>query len=224
MKYTIELTDNQKKQMDLLIEMAHKHIGFNPKLEPMEEVTNAKDTREYKIGYNDGYTAGYLYDYSKSAEEGYNKGYNSAIDDYNTIFEFIFHNMKDFRQFLLDSGYYDTEMVIRSSTANILYDLIISFDMAEVIGDFKKWQEEKKQSEEIIKEGDIVRFNEKCHSYDSKKDREFLVLHVFEDRNLATILHDNGDTSCVELSLVDKTNRHIEEVSQLLDKLRGEEE
>ena len=50
MKYTIELTDNQKKQMDFMLDMANKHMGFNRKLE-MIETTNVEDTNEYDRGY-----------------------------------------------------------------------------------------------------------------------------------------------------------------------------
>ena len=72
MKYTIELTDNQKGQMDLLIEMAHKHVGFNPKLEPIK-TTNVEDTNEYKIGYKVGYESGY--------KVGYESGIKLAIGE-----------------------------------------------------------------------------------------------------------------------------------------------
>jgi hypothetical protein len=103
----------------------------------------------------------------------------------------------------------------------MLYDLICDHDMTKVISEFEKWQEEKKKAEEV-KVGDVVKFNEKCRNYDHVKSREYLVLHIF-DNGLVTLLYDNGDTGTADISLLDKTGRHFDEVEQLLAKLRGEE-
>ena len=84
------------------------------------------------------------------------------------------------------------------------------------------WKEEKKKAEEeTIKVGDVVRYNKKCHQYDLVKGREYLVLHVF-DNGTCSLFYDNGDTCCAGLDILEPTGRHIDEVSQVLDKLRGE--
>jgi hypothetical protein len=56
MKYTIELTDNQKKQMDLLCELAHRYVGFNPKLEPIENLWESELEKHRKQVYNSAIT------------------------------------------------------------------------------------------------------------------------------------------------------------------------
>lgn len=177
----------------------------------------------YRRGFDDGRIDAYekgLEDGNKIADKDlkeiqdstFDVAYIKGVED----FENLFVHEHDYEQFFEDT--------YGSKDPNYnLYDLVAKYGAKKVLGDFKKWQEEKKQAEDEVKEGDIVRFNEKSHVYNIQKDREFLVLHVFKDRNLATILYDNGDTSCVELSLVDKTNRHIDEVAQLLNKLRGED-
>lgn len=48
MKYTIELTNKQKAQMDCMIDIVHRYVGFNPKLEPIK-TTNVEDT--YNVVY-----------------------------------------------------------------------------------------------------------------------------------------------------------------------------
>lgn len=177
----------------------------------------------YRRGYDDGRIAEYqrgLEDGNKIAEKGlkelqdstYDVAYNKGIED----FENLFVHEHDYEQFFEDT--YGS----KNPDYN-LYDLVAKYGAKKVIDDFKKWQEEKKKVEEEIKVGDVVKFNEKCHNYDHVKSREFLVLHVF-DNGLVTLLYDNGDTGAADRSLLDKTSRHMDEVEQLLDKLRGKEE
>lgn len=210
MKYTIELTENQKKQMDFMLYMANKHMGFNRKLE-MVKTTNVEDTNEYQIGYKVG-----LEDGNKIADKDlkeiqditYDVAYIKGVAD----FENLFVHEHDYEQFFEDTyGSKDPDYN--------LYDLVAKYGAKKVVDDFKKWQEEKKQAEEI-KAGDVVKFNEKCHNYDHVKSREFLVLHIF-DNGLVTILYDNGDTGATEISLLDKTGKHVDEVEQLLSKLQA---
>ena len=90
MEYTIELTENQKKQMDFMLDMANKHMGFNRKLE-MIETTNVEDTNEYQIGYKVGKKDGIAYcrhnteliDELKQAE------YNKGLEDFESESEFL---------------------------------------------------------------------------------------------------------------------------------------
>ena len=51
-----------------------------------------------------------------------------------------------------------------------------------------------------------------------QQGREYLVLHVF-DNGTCSLLYDNGDTCCAGLNRLEPTGRHIDEVSELLDKL-----
>lgn len=60
MKYTIELTNKQKAQMDCIIDIVHRYVGFNPKLEPIKDW-------EDELG--------------KQKQEAYDNGYNNGIED-----------------------------------------------------------------------------------------------------------------------------------------------
>lgn len=232
------------------MELAHRYIGFNPKFEDVK-ATNIEDTNEYQIGYKTGYDIAQTnaqttkeewgkIEYNRGYEDGknevlyktelipelkkaeYTKGYNSAINDYNGMIQWLHDCTDDFKEFMNKKYGYDVMYLTNPKVDEgvMLYDLICDHDIAEVISEFKKWQEEKKKADEI-KVGDVVKFNEKCHNYDHVKSREFLVLHIFANE-LASILYDNGDTGAAEISLLDKTGRHVDEVEQLLNKLRGE--
>lgn len=159
MKYTIELTNKQKKQMDLMCELFHRYVGFNPKLE-MIETTNVEDTNEYQIGYKVGFEDGKKQAIEEIPElankeneiynDGYNKGYNSAINDYNAMYEWLHDCFVDFEKFLLEKGFYTDEKFLDGFVVGqLMYDLICDHDIAEVIREFKKWQEEKKKAEEV---------------------------------------------------------------------------
>lgn len=52
MKYIIELTNKQKAQMDCMIEIVHRYVGFNPKLEPIEN--SSESEVEKQQAYNKG--------------------------------------------------------------------------------------------------------------------------------------------------------------------------
>ena len=225
MKYTIEI-DTDKVFTDGQNNKLYRAKGFNSlvfdkngldKLEPVEKAWDSELEKHRREAYDKGYADGKadatdtdMIGELKQVE--YIRGYNTAIDDYNTMFEFIFHNMKDFRQFLLNAGYYNTEMVIRSSTANVLYDLIISFDMAEVMSEFKKWQEEKKKAEEIEVGDEVL----------TPSGNRAIATAIEDDS--AGIIFDDGSCGVFNMNDFRKTGRHFDEVEQLLDKLRGENE
>ena len=196
MKYTIELTENQKKQMDLLCELAHRYIGFNPKLE-MIETTNVEDTKEYQIGYKVGFEDGA----KAQNEEQYSKG---SEDARQTLLNLLKIPSGEWGSIFDQDSYY-VEAIFKHYSISEIAERIEAY-------------EEKKKAEEI-KVGDVVKFNEKCHSYEANKDREYLVLHNFG--KLVTLLYDNGDTGAADIILLDKTGRHIEEVEQLLSKLQA---
>lgn len=198
MKYGIELTENQKKQMDLLCELAHRYIGFNPKLE-MVETTNVEDTEEYLIGYKVGFEDG-----TKRNLQGY---YNKALDDVDHAIDVL-------------KSMTGTECAEWFEDCVGVDEVVCGFTVQRIVEITKAYEEKKKAEEESIKVGDVVKFNEKCHSYDHVKSREFLVLHIF-DNGLVTLLYDNGDTKTTNLSLLDKTGKHVDEVEQLLSKLQA---
>lgn len=109
MKYIIELTNKQKAQMDCIIDIVHRYVGFNPKLEPIK-ATNVEDTNEYQIGYKVGFEDGKKQAIEEIPElankeneiynDGYNKGYNSAINDYNMMIQWLHDCTDDFKEFM----------------------------------------------------------------------------------------------------------------------------
>lgn len=222
MKYTIELTNKQKAQMDCIMEIVHRYVGFNPKLEPIKiRTTNVEDTSEYQIGYKVGFEDGKKQAIEEIPElankeneiynDGYNKGYNNAINDYNGMYEWLHDYFVDFKKFLLEKGFYTDEKFLDGFVVGqLMYDLICDHDMAEVISEFKKWQE--KESEEV-KVGDEVK--------DLSTNNIGIVLSV--GRMIVYITENSHIYSNTRGSL-DKTGRHFgDEVEQLLSKLKERE-
>lgn len=203
-----------------------KQDGYNQgyadgKKEPREvKVVNVEDTNEYQIGYKVG------------REDGYNKGIADSKDALFTEEEVNDIANKE-RQYGYNQGLEDASNLIAYGDSKFvsacypsdadysLYDLNAKCGLADIVEKFKAYEEKKKAEE--IKVGDIVKFNKNCHSYDTKENREFLVLHKF-DNGIVTLLYDNGDTGAVDISLLDKTGRHIDETEQLLNKLKGDKE
>lgn len=64
MKYTIELTNKQKAQMDCMMEIVHRYVGFNPKLEPVEYSSESQLEEHREQDYDRGYKQG-IADYRK---------------------------------------------------------------------------------------------------------------------------------------------------------------
>lgn len=222
MKYTIELTDNQKKQMDFMLDMANKHMGFNRKLE-MIKTTNIEDTNEYQIGYKTGREDGFAYcrnnteltDELKQVE--YTKGYNSAINDYNAMYEWLHDCFVDFKNFLLEKGFYTDEKFLDGFVVGqLMYDLICDHDIAEVISKFKKWQEEKKKADEIKVGDEVIVTNS-----DVLVGYTFIVMQIIGKR-VVGIREDWCIYENLNLEYLEKTGRHYDEVEQLLNKLKGE--
>lgn len=208
MKYTIELTDNQKKQMDLLCELAHRYIGFNPKLEPIK-TTNVEDTNEYEIGYKTGYDKGYYDGYDKclhsSANDDYEKGKLDGLEE----FENLFINEYDYEQFFEDTyGIFEDTYGTKDPDYN-LYDLVARYGAKKVVDDFKKWQEEKKEAE--IKVGDEVI---------SLSSGIKAVVTMVDDETVFVVYSD-GSCGDFDKENFKKTGRTIKEVIQSLDELRG---
>lgn len=186
MKYTIELTNKQKAQMDCIIDMVHRYVGFNPKLEPIENLWESELEKHRK------------------------QAYNSAINDYNAMYEWLHDCFVDFKEFLLEKGFYTDEKFLDGFVVGqLMYDLICDHDIAEVISEFKKWQEEKKKADEI-KIGDEVK--------DLLTNNIGIVLSV---GRMIVYITENSHIYSNNRGSLDKTGRHFgDEVEQLLSKLK----
>ena len=212
MKYTIELTDNQKKQMDLLCEIAHRYIGFNRKLE-MVETINVEDTNEYQIGYEvgfeDGAKAQNEVQYSKGLEDGY-KGYRYI------------------KQWFASTCFFDTEDILfpeykrRQADTCCLEDIITDVGITEVLKRVRAY-EEKKKGEKEIKVGDIL------HEIDTNSNH--IIVGIYKG-HYETIVFNGTDFDSAQINRdytlktdYEKLDKNVfNEVSQLLDKLKGEED
>jgi hypothetical protein len=191
-----------RRQTNECLKNAYNKGYEDGKKEPREvKAVNVEDTSEYQIGYKVGYADGKKELRESHGEQEYNRG----IEDASNLLAYA--DEKFIRECFPSESNWNW------------FDLNAKYGLALLIKEFKKWQEQKKQAEEF-KVGDIVKFNKKCHGYETKENREFLVLHKF-DNGIVTLLYDNGDTGAVDISLLDKTDRHIDETEQLLDKLKG---
>ena len=216
MKYIIEINDTPMTTPELGKKL-YKAKGFNSLvfdqngLDKLEKIDTYSKTEEYSIGYRVG------------LDKGYQEGYDTAIENaqatkldwgevqYKKGIEDLSHAMLVYEDTSAEERleYYGTNIWA--------YQYAID-NPTELIAMVKAYEEKKKAEEETIKVGDVVRYNKKCHQYDLVKDREYLVLHVF-DNDTCSLLYDNGDTCCSSLSILEPTGRHIDEVSQVLDKL-----
>jgi hypothetical protein len=210
MKYTIELTNKQKAQMDCMIDIVHRYVGFNPKLEPIEGLWENELEKAKLFAYKNGFEHGKkqaineLPELANKENEIYNDGYNKGIED----FENLFVCEHDYEQFFEDT--YGS----KNPDYN-LYDLVAKYGAKKVINDFKKWQEEKKKAEEEIKVGDEVVCN--C------PNEQRVIITAKYDNWVTFMRKDGACYSRAETGIIKKTGRHFDEIEQLLDKLRGED-
>ena len=198
MTYTIELTNNQKKQLETLIERAHRYIGFNVKLE-QEIPLPMKESPAYKRGYEDGKKQAIkeLPEVANKENEMYDKGYTQGIADYRKFIR------------VFESGA-DIFEDIRNTDGTLNIDMILQYlPMAEIMARVQAY-EEKKQAEKI-KVGDEVK--------DLATDNIGVVMSI---GRLIVYITNNGVYSNT-LGSLEKTGRHFDEVKQLLGKLKSEE-
>ena len=141
------------------------------------------------------------------SNEEYDRGYSQGIEDCEKAIDTL--------------GSFTLEELEEEFGTKVFTGILLENPLQDIVAITKAYKEKKKAEEDTIKVGDVVRYNKKCHQYDLVKDREYLVLHVF-DNDTCSLLYDNGDTCCAGLDILEPTGRHIDEVSQLLDKLRGE--
>ena len=229
MKYIIELTDTEYNVLTGFMDMISSEIKAKyfqkAKLKPIKiRTTNVKDTKEYQIGYKEGFADGKadaiyntdIIDELKQVE--YIRGYNTAINDYNGMIQWLHDCRDNFKEFMNKKYGYDIMYLTNPKVDEgvMLYDLICDHDIAEVISKFQKWEEEKKKAaEESIKVGDEVII----------KDQETIgVITMLANNNYTVICLINGsEMARVTKNDIKPTGRHFDEVGQLLDKLRGEE-
>lgn len=225
MKYTIELTNKQKAQMDCIMEIVHRYVGFNPKLEPIKAV-NVEDTNEYQIGYKVGYNKGHLEGVIKGNKDGYNKGVSDSKvkieqaykDGYNKGHEEckdLLYTENDMSEIIdattdieYNRGVEDLAKAIEwycplnRSEREKYYGkdeaiLVVAEDEPHELVKAWKAYKEKKQAEEI-KVGDEVFMD----------DRKAVVSRVLN--GLYNIVYYNGDTNCVDRSFIAKTGKHYD--------------
>lgn len=189
MKYEIDLTTNQAKRVNDILLGLNESFGYPKDGLHLKPVEEINLKLEKDVSYERGY------------ENGYTEGYDKALED-------LAHAMK---------VYYPLNSVERLEHfgTNQLTERYAMENPKDLIAKVKAYEEKKT----AIKVGDVVKFNEKCHRYESVKDNKYLVLHVFENRELATLLYPNGDTGASSISLLDKTGRHISEAEGLQEQL-----
>jgi len=223
MKYTIELTDRQRKRFKhmnkALIKMG---MGFDilSLLEPIK-TTNVEDTNEYQIGYKTGYDKGYYDGYDKclhsSANDDYEKGKLDGLEDGYKGYKYLNQWFTD-NCFLEDEDNLFPEYKRRQADTCCLEDIITDVGFSEVLNRVKAYEEKKKADAEI-KVGDEVMY--------LPNDTKFYVIAVSPERYKGLYYAEYNKylpiTICdLEKDECKKTGRHIDEISQLLDKLRGE--
>ena len=200
--------------------------GKKQAINELPELAN-KENEIYNDGYKNGYEDGKV-DATDTDMIGelkqveYIRGYNTAINDYNMMIQWLHDCKDDFKEFMNKKYGYDVMYLTNPKVDEgvMLYDLICDHDIAEVISEFQKWQEEKKKAEEeSIKVGDII--------YSQMTDSKAIIISfdVWDNWNCI-------DT-CGTGFVIDKSKKeffkwkkigHTDEVEQLLDKLRGEKD
>lgn len=210
MKYTIELTENQKKQMDFMLDMANKHMGFKRKLE-MIETTNVEDTDEYQIGYKVGRKDGFAYCRynTELTEELKQAEYNKGLEDGYKGYKYL-HN------WFANTCFFDVEDILfpeykrRQADTCCLEDIITDVGITEVLKRVRAYEEKKKAGE--IKVGDEV---------ETEGGYKCVVAYIYDEKKVSVMFSD-GSTGKREIEHLSKTGRNFgNEVEQLLDKLRG---
>ena len=234
MKYIIEIEDTPFTEVTSET-VLYKAKNFNSlvfdivgldKLEKFETTSMIDKSNfseeQYRLDIENAHSCGYQegYDTATKLEWGdvqYTKGYNQAIADYNEMIEYIFNNQSEFKDFLFEKyGQYGLSDCLID--IQFLNDVALEYDMAEITSELKKWREEKKKAEEdTIKVGDVI-YSE-----------------MSNDKAVVTFVSGWGNYHCIQSNgaiftlTIDKVAKywtkvgHFDEVSQLLDKLRGED-
>lgn len=145
MKYTIELTNKQKALLESLLEIIHRHIGFNAKLEPVKIVAMG-DTQAYKQGFEDGKAdAVYntdLIDELKQAE--YTRGLEDGYEGYKYLNHWFCSSC-----FYEDEDNLFPEYKRRDPDTCCLEDIIADVGFAETLDRVRTYEKKKQTRPEI---------------------------------------------------------------------------
>lgn len=187
-----------RRQTNECIDNAYRKGYEDGKKEP-REVANVEDTNEYQIGYKVG-----LEDGNKIADKNLKEIRDSACDvAYNKALKDTDHAMDVLKSMT------GTECAEWFEDCVGVDEVVCGFTVQRIVEIIKAY-EEKKKSEEI-KVGDVVQ----------QKGAIMIVTRV---NNIAkTISGVNKDGEYFERDMYKwhKTDRHFDEVEQLLDKLKG---
>lgn len=195
-----------------------------------EDGAKNQDEVQYQNGYNKGYEDGKKCISERISENklneakadgynnGYNNGYNTAINDYNMMIQWLHDCTDDFKEFMNKKYGYDIMYLTNPKVDEgvMLYDLICDHDIAEVISEFQKWQKEKKKAEEEFRVGDIL--------YSEMTDSKAIIIS-FDAWDNWNCIDTCGTGFAINESKREfwKKIGHFDGISQLLDKLRGEQ-
>jgi len=203
MEYTIELTNKQKKQMDLMCELFHRYVGFNPKLEMYIPIPMTVSPA-YKKGFEDGKKQAIeeIPELANKENEIYNDGYNKALEDVDyAIHVLIGMTGKECAE------WFEGRMGV--------YKVVCDYSIQRIV-EITKAYEEKKKAEEEIKVGDVI--------YSEMTDSKAIIIS-FNAWDNWNCIDTCGTGFTIDDSKMEfwKKIGHIDEVLQVLDKLRGEE-
>lgn len=168
----------------------------------------------YNKGYDRGYGVGFNEGIAKQKDPNFVplqrcptqledcKAYKLGIEE----FENLFIQEHDYEQFFEDT--------YGSKNPNYnLYDLVAKYGAKKVLDDFKKWQEQKKKAETEIQVGDEVQFGNGSYG----------VIISINKNYLRVVMQDGFAMAVLDYEVKKKTGRNFSaEVSQLLDKLKGD--
>lgn len=211
MNYTIELTNKQKAQMDCIMEIVHRYVGFNPKLEPIKAV-NVEDTDEYQIGYKQG-----ISDSKAQIKQAYNNGYNIGSHDaakfeqeeYNKGLEDVNHAMEVLTHMT------GTECAEWFEGRMGVYKVVCDYSIQRIVEIIKDYEEKEKAEE--IKVGEI-KVGDEVIGFSGAKAIVTVVDDCDDD---ITLMFEDGSFDTYPCKNFRKTGRHFDEVEQLFGKLRG---
>ena len=204
----IDKSNFSEEQYRLDIENAHD-CGYQ------EGYANSQATKlewgdvQYSKGYQEGYDTAIENAQATKLDWGdvqYKKGYNQAINDYKKFEDFF------------NYGHSEVFEDIRNPNGVLSLNMILeSLPMKEIMARIKVYEEKKKAEEETIKVGDVI--------YSEMSNTKALVTLISE-WGTYHCLHSGGAIFTLTIDKVAKywtKVGHIDEVSQLLDKLRGED-
>jgi len=211
MKYTIELTEKQVQRVNDILLGLNESWGYPKgtiKLEPIR-TTNVEDTNEYRIGYKTGYDKGFE---DGKADATYN---TDLIDELKQV-EYI-RGLEDAKQILLNllevPG--NERVSIFDQYSYYIKAILTHYSISEIQSRIDAY-EEKKKAEEEIKVGDVI--------YSQMTDSKAIIIsfNAWYEWNCIDTCGTGFVITASKMSLWKKIG-HIDEVEQLLDKLRGED-